>query len=79
MTVGHGGLTPALAAQVEAQLEIHELIKLKVLESAPVTPEVTALWLHEGLAVEVHQIVGRVVLCYRQREKDPTIRLPSGR
>ena len=37
--VGKGGVSPALVAQAEDALRVHELIKLKVLlESAPDTP-----------------------------------------
>jgi len=76
-TVGHQGPTLGLLAAIEAQLEAHELIKIRVLESSPCEPEAVALWLHEAAAADVPQILGRVMLVYRRRAKEPALHLPG--
>lgn len=74
--LGHEGLTDAVVRQTEAQLEAHELIKIKVGETAPEGRHEIA----EGLAARTHahlaQVLGRTFLLYRARAKDPGIKLP---
>lgn len=75
--VGQHGLTDALADAVDAVLERHELVKVKLTEGAPCSPAATALWLHRATGGDSVQILGKTVLVYRRRKKDPEIRLPS--
>ncbi len=74
--VGNQGLTPALTEAITALLEQHELIKVKVLEGAPCTLGATALWIHKTTNADVVQLLGRTLLAYRPRKKDPVIKLP---
>jgi RNA-binding protein len=75
--VGQHGLSERLVGAVEAALEQHELIKLKVLEGAPCSREHAALWLHATTGASVVQIVGRTLVVYRPHPEKPVIVLPS--
>lgn len=75
--VGKEGVTAALVAQAGAQLDAHELIKVKVGEAAPEDRHATA----ERLAAETRsalaQVLGRTFLLYRPRKDKPAIVLPK--
>jgi RNA-binding protein len=74
--LGHNGLTDALARQLDRALEDHELIKVRVLETAPCSRGEAALWIHATVGASVAQIVGRNLLVYRPDAEEPRIRLP---
>ena len=73
--LGQKGLTPALTKKLVEELELHELVKLKVgQETVPAKiagPEIAA-----SAKAELVQVIGRTVLLYKARAKDPEIRLP---
>lgn len=73
--IGVAGLTDNVALQIDGALEIHELIKVKVAKEAPIDADSVGAPL-EGMGVAVAQRIGRTVVLYRARRKDPTIRLP---
>lgn len=75
--VGHDGVTGALVRQLDAQLEAHELIKVRVSENAPESRHDVAEKLAEGTNAQLAQVLGRTALLYRERTKEPTIVLPS--
>jgi len=75
--VGKEGITPALIAAVRRALDDHELIKVKVLEGAPLDRREAAPLLAEGVGAHVVGQVGRLVLLYRMPKRDPRIRLPT--
>lgn len=73
--IGFRGLTESVIEQVETQLEVHELIKLKLGEECPVEATEVRDALASSLRAETVQIIGRTVIAYRPRKKDPTIEL----
>lgn len=75
--IGQAGLNSRQAAAIDAALDQHELIKIKLLESAPCSRSLAALWVHDVTGASVAQVVGRVVLAYRPHPKKPVIRLPK--
>jgi RNA-binding protein len=75
--IGHEGLTDALVSQANAQLEAHELIKVKVGESSPLPRHTAAEQLASATHSELAQVLGRTFLLYRPRAKDPAILLPK--
>jgi RNA-binding protein len=75
--IGHEGVTDALAAQVDAQLEAHELIKVKISENAPSDRHESARAVADRCGAQVAQVLGRTALLYRQRKEKPGIELPS--
>ena len=74
--VGHEGVTDAVARQADAQLEAHELIKIKVSENAPQDREEAAARLAEKCGAHLAQVLGRTALLYRRRKEKPEIVLP---
>jgi len=65
MRVGKAGLTPAVTETANALLAKRELVKLRVLESAPMASRELADRLGGALAAEAVSVVGRMVLLYR--------------
>ncbi len=75
--VGHEGVSEALVRQADLQLEAHELIKVKIAESAPQARHEAALLLAERTGAQVAQVLGRTALLYRRRKENPAIVLPG--
>lgn len=77
--VGKGGVTDGLVTAVNQALEDHELIKIRVLEEAPVDRKEAAEMLAERCGAVVAQVLGKVVLLYRRHPDHPEIVLPGKR
>jgi len=75
--VGHDGVTDAVVRQADAQLEAHELIKVRVSENAPASRHDVAEELAERTHAALAQVLGRTALLYRRRKEEPIIVLPS--
>lgn len=74
--IGQQGLTEAVAAKTDVELEAHELIKIKVGDNClEEVKELIGLLAEQTQAVNV-QVIGRVGVLYRRRKKDPEIVLP---
>ena len=75
--IGKEGLTPAVVDALRQTFEANELVKVRVLESAPEGAKDTAHALASALdGVTVVQTVGRNVTLYRPDPEAPQIRLP---
>lgn len=74
--VGHDGVTDAVVSQADAQLEAHELIKVRIGENAPEDRHDTADALTARTHAHLAQVLGRTALLYRARKEDPAIVLP---
>ena len=74
--VGKGGMDEGLIKAVDQALADHELIKVRVGDSAELDRYAAA----EKLAAETHsevaQVIGNVVLLYRAAAEEPKITLP---
>lgn len=75
--VGARGAIRSVVKAVEDQLEAHELIKVKVHESAAISTEVAALWLRGETGADIVQVLGHTLILYKQRPLKPTIKLPK--
>ena len=75
--VGSGGLSQAVVDKVSVELENHELIKVKVGRDAPTNVKDAASDLNEHTSAFVVQTIGRIVVLYKARKKQPTIVLPK--
>jgi RNA-binding protein len=75
--LGKEGVTEASVRVVEDAFNTRELLKLKVLDTAPesakATGEALAARLADGHLV---QVIGRTVVLYRPHPEKPEIRLP---
>jgi RNA-binding protein len=74
--VGHEGVSDAVVQQADAQLEVHELIKVRVSENTRDDRHTTAAELARRTQADLTQVLGRTALLYRPRAKEPTIVLP---
>jgi RNA-binding protein len=77
--IGHEGVTEGVVRQAEEQLEMHELIKIKISENAPEDRQDAAEQLAEKLQAHLAQVLGRTALLYRRRKEKPQIVLPGTR
>jgi RNA-binding protein len=77
LQIGHEGITDALVAQANAQLDAHELIKVKVGESSPLGRHDAADRLATATRSDLAQVLGRTFLLYRRRDENPQIELPK--
>ena len=77
LQIGHEGLSEAVVAQATAQLEAHELIKVKVGESSPLSRHDAASRLATATGSSLAQVLGRTFLLYRPRTRDPQLTLPG--
>lgn len=68
--IGKGGMSDALLKQTDDALTARELIKIKVLlESTPIKPKDAANEFAEKLGAEVIQVIGGVIVLYRESEE----------
>ena len=68
--IGKGGISDMLVQQVEDALKARDMIKLRVLESAPVFAREAAQELAEKCGAEIVQVIGsRFILFKRNPEK----------
>jgi RNA-binding protein len=75
--VGNGGLSASVVEKVKTELENHELIKVRISQDAPVSVRAAAVDLNEHTTAHVVQTIGRMVVLYMARKKQPTIVLPK--
>ena len=68
--IGHGGITPAVIESVGMALKARELVKYKVLETSPLSPDEAADALAEALSCEVIQVIGCRIVLFLQKEED---------
>ena len=73
---GKGGISDAMIRQADDALTARELIKGKVLETAPATAREIAEEIAAAVSAEVVQVIGRTFVLFRQKEKDSQIKLP---
>ncbi|WP_437760478.1 ribosome assembly RNA-binding protein YhbY [Sorangium sp. So ce1389] len=76
--LGKAGLTDGVVAAVEAAVERHELVKVRLGTECPDDLGDVADALSERLRAEVAQTLGRTILLYRRHPKEPKIKLPTG-
>ena len=75
--LGKGGLSEPLLRQAEDALAARELIKGKVLETAPFSSREAAEQVAQAVCAEVVQGIGRTFVLYRRNQKEPKIQLPK--
>ena len=75
--LGKGGLSEPLLRQAEDALAARELIKGKVLETAPFSSREAAEQVAQAVGAEVVQVIGRTFVLYRRNQKEPKIQLPK--
>ena len=79
LMVGKGGITEALIAEADNQLNTRELVKGKVLEGAMMTPREVCDELCEATGAEGVAVIGTKFVIYRFSEKLQAQRNQTGR
>lgn len=78
LQVGAEGVTPAVVEAVREAFNTRELLKVKVLESAPSDARTSGAELARAIdGAHVPQTIGRTVVLYRPFPDDPELRLPG--
>ena len=77
VNLGKHGLSPETKNEINTQLLEHELIKLKVLDSCPISKKECADLLKQENNLEVVQIIGKTLTLYCPHPEEPKIVLPS--
>lgn len=72
--VGEGGISPAVVSALEAALDQHELVKVRLRQ--PENKKEAAQQLAEASAAALCGVVGHTVVLYRPNPDDPKISLP---
>lgn len=75
--IGKDGIKANVISAVNRALEDHELIKVKLLQEAPVDRHEAAEELSKQTESEMIQVLGRTVLLYKRHPKEPKIELPK--
>lgn len=75
--VGKDGVSETFVANLEAALEHHELLKIKVLDNAPLEKKKVAGKIGKATRGEVVQVIGNTLLYYRPFPKEAVIELPK--
>ncbi len=74
--IGRQGLTEGVLRAVDQALDDHELVKVKVLQGAPMERAEAAPLLAAPLGAHVAGQMGRIVMLYRMHPQKPRILLP---
>ncbi|PZE22759.1 ribosome assembly RNA-binding protein YhbY [Paenibacillus xerothermodurans] len=74
--VGKGGVNDNLIRHIEEALEVRELIKVTVLNNSGEDRNDVGRQLAEGAGAELVQVIGRVIVLYKESRERKTIELP---
>lgn|SRR5690554_5949833 len=75
--IGKEGLSSGSIASIREALKAHELIKIRVLESAPQAKAELAPLIAERTGAHLVGVVGHLIILYRMHDERPTIELPK--
>ena len=70
LQVGKNGIVDTLVIQVSDALKAREIVKMKVLEGAMLSPAEAAAELAEKTKSEVVQVIGKKIVLYREGKKE---------
>jgi RNA-binding protein len=76
VSVGKDGITHNLVAAVNEALLTHELIKVRVLENAPMERKEVAEQLPGEAKAEFVGLIGRILILYKRHPHKPKLVLP---
>jgi RNA-binding protein len=75
--IGKGGIDDGLIGAIDQALTDHELVKVKLGESAGLDRHEAAESIATATKAEVAQVLGNILLLYRPDPEDPQIKLPK--
>lgn len=74
--VGKGGVNENMIKQINEALEVRELIKVQILQNCDDDKQDVADALVNGAKAELVQVIGNVIVLYKESEENKTIVLP---
>lgn len=77
LIIGKDGISDNVIWQADSALRARELIKGRVLKTAPAEPEEIASEIARRTGAELVQVVGRNFLLFRRNPEEPKIELPK--
>jgi RNA-binding protein len=77
VSLGKEGISENLVEAVNAALLTHELIKVRVLENAPLDRKEAAETLPGLVKAELAGLIGRILILYKRHPNKPKVPLPS--
>ncbi|HEY4553854.1 MAG TPA: ribosome assembly RNA-binding protein YhbY [Bacillaceae bacterium] len=74
--VGKGGVNENMIKQVNEALEARELIKISILQNCEEDKDTVAETLVEGTKAELVQVIGKIIILYKESKEHKAIKLP---
>lgn len=74
--IGKAGVTENVIAETKKALESHELIKVRIEIDDSSERKSTAATLVEASDAQLAGTVGKIAILYRERDEEPSIKLP---
>ncbi|WP_010495558.1 ribosome assembly RNA-binding protein YhbY [Paenibacillus elgii] len=74
--VGKGGVNDHLIRHISEALEVRELIKVTVLNNCMEDRNEVAEQLAQGAGAELVQVIGKIIVLYKESREHKTIELP---
>lgn len=74
--VGKGGVNDHLIRHISEALEVRELIKVTVLNNCMEDRSEVAEQLAQGAGAELVQVIGKIIVLYKESREHKTIELP---
>jgi RNA-binding protein len=75
--VGKGGVNENMIKQINEALEARELMKVTVLQNCEEDKDVIAAQLSEGAKAELVQIIGNIIVLYKESKENKQLILPK--
>lgn len=76
--IGKQGIADNVLAQLDSALTSRELVKVKLLESGPLSTGECAAELAQATGAAVAQTLGHTILLYRPHPERPVLQWPAG-
>lgn len=74
--VGKGGVNENMVKQISEALEARELIKVSILQNCDEDKDTVAEMLVSGAKAELVQIIGNIIVLYKESKENKQIALP---
>ncbi len=75
LQIGKGGISEQTIKQIDDALTARELIKIRTLETSPITSREAADAIAEKIGADVVQVIGSKIVLYRESKDNKTIYL----
>ncbi|MGL4953483.1 MAG: ribosome assembly RNA-binding protein YhbY [Culicoidibacterales bacterium] len=75
--IGKDGVNQNMVNSIIDALEVHELLKVSILQNYSGTKHEAAAQVSEQTHAELVQLIGKTIVLYRPSAKNPTIQLPK--